>query len=181
MMDPTNAPPAGSGAVASVPNERITEFLTGLMGQSETIRLSITEIADQIDRLADITERHAVEAFDHLDTVSTMAGLEHLLAGSRPLDEKEELLAAHLQAMMADLVRADYLRQALQAMAEVLRACVKEADGISSTALGQEQPSSAAPLDESVERLRTLHDHVGIEALRQRMLGRLGALGADER
>lgn len=172
MTDPTNKPIVG--------NERSADPLAGLAASADSIRLSITEIAEQIERLADITERQTVDAFDHLDTVSTMAGIEHLLAGSRPLDEKEELMAAHLQAMMAGFVRADYLRQALQAMAAMLRACVKEADEISASALSPEPSPPSAPLDEPVERLRALHESIDIEALRRRMLGRLGALGADE-
>lgn len=156
------------------PTERLAEW----MGMSDVLCANMAEIADQLDRIAEITERQASEMFDHLEAVAAITGVEHLFAGAQPRGERDAVLESHLQAMMAGFVRADYLRQAIEAMAGILRGCVGEANGLAAETLGAAphlQPASVGVAD----RMRAIHQRVGLTALRERMLGRLGALAVE--
>ncbi len=163
---------AGGGAPAP------SEVLAQWMGFADVFCASAAEIAEQLDRSADIAERQASESFDHLEAVTTIAGMAHLFAGAAPRDDREALVEQHLQAMMAGFVRADYLRQALQAMAGILRGFAEEANERAAATIGAD-PSLRSSAVDVAERMREVHERVGLTALRTRMLGRLGALGAD--
>lgn len=158
-------------------SDSTVDHLATWMGFSDVLGASVGEVADQLDRIAEITERQAADAFDHLETVAALTGTAHLFAGAAPADEREMILEQHLQAMMAGFVRADYLRQALQAMAAILRGYMSEANGLAAETLG-EHPDLQPTAQVVAERMRALHMRIGLTALRECMIGRLGALEA---
>ncbi len=151
------------------------------MGYSDVLCAGMEEIAVQLDRIAEITERQAGESFDHLEVVAKLSGHARLFAGAAPKDEREQLIEQNLQALLAGYVRADYLRQALGAMAGLLRGYVSEANAMAAETFVDKPALRSAAL-EVAERFRALHDKVGLSDLRRRMLGRMGGLViTDER
>lgn len=153
--------------------------LAAWMGFSDVFCASLEEIALQLDRIAALTERQAGEAFDHLENVADLTGVGRLFAGAVPGDEREQLVEQHLQAMLAGYVRADYLRQALQAMSGLLRGYAEEANLMAAETLAGD-PALRSTALETAERLRRMHEDIGLTALRRRMLGRLGGLEIHE-
>lgn len=156
------------------PPDRLAEW----MGMSDVLCANMAEIAEQLDRIADITERQASDMFDHLEAVAALTGVEHLFAGATPRDDRDALLESHLQSMMAGLVRADYMRQAIGAMAAILRGCVGEVNGLAAETLGA-APHLQPSAQDVADRMRAIHMRVGLTALRERMLGRLGGLAVE--
>lgn len=145
------------------------------MGYSDVLCAGMEEIAVQLERLAEITERQAGESFDHLEVVAKMSGYARLFAGAAPKDEREQLIEQNIQALLAGYVRADYLHQALGAMAGLLRGYASEANSMAAETFVDKPAMRSAAL-EVAERFRKIHDKVGLSDLRRRMLGRMGGL-----
>lgn len=145
------------------------------MGFSDVFSAGLDEVASQLDRIAEITERQAGDAFDHLEQVAELTGLGRLFVGAVPADDHERLVEQHLQALLAGYVRADYLRQALGAMAALLRGLVDEAGMMSAHTIALDPKLRSTAL-ETAERLRDLHETIGLAEVRRRMLGRMNGM-----
>lgn len=178
MADQTGADQTGADQTG-VDNDQRDQRLAGWMGFSDVFCSSLEEIALQLDRIATLTERQAGDAFDHLESVADLTGIGRLFAGAVPADEREKLVEQHLQALLAGYVRADYLRQALQAMSGLLRGYASEANVMAAETIAGD-PSLRSTALETAERLRRLHEEIGLTALRRRMLGRLGGLEIND-
>jgi hypothetical protein len=160
-----------SGGDTDKEDKRLAQW----MGYSDVLCAGMEEIAVQLERIAEITERQASESFDHLEVIAKMSGYGRLFAGAAPKDEREQLIEQNIQALLAGYVRADYLHQALGAMAGLLRGYASEANSMAAETFVDKPAMRSAAL-EVAERFRKIHDKVGLSDLRRRMLGRMGGL-----
>lgn len=164
-----------TGDAAMTENDERNRRLAAWMGFSDVFCADLDEAALQLDRIAEITERQAGDAFDHLEQVAELAGLGKLFVGARPADDRERMVEHHLQALLAGYVRADYLRQALGAMAALLRGYAEEANLMAAENIAVD-PTLRSTALETAEKLRELHEKIGLADVRRRMLGRLNGM-----
>jgi hypothetical protein len=163
------------GDMSAGDTDKEDKRLAQWMGYSDVLCAGMEEIAVQLERIAEITERQAGESFDHLEVIAKMSGYGRLFAGAPPKDEREQLIEQNIQALLAGYVRADYLHQALGAMAGLLRGYASEANSMAAETFVDKPAMRSAAL-EVAERFRAIHDKVGLSDLRRRMLGRTGGL-----